>query len=158
MLESMKAVRLYILNYDDDEYARKVAYELLSFGDKLVKVSCDDKVVDKGCVVEALFEMCISELEFVVCGDFDNVINKLDHALSGIGYDVDMEFVVEIEDGYVYLTPQDIMNVAIMESYHDDKEDDCEPLDEESYYELLMFGSDREFEWYLEKMEKCREK
>jgi hypothetical protein len=146
----MKVTRLYILNYDDDENIMKMACELLSFGNKLVKISCGDEIVDKGCVVEALFKMCISELEFIVDGNFDEVINDLGYILDGIGYDVDMEFVVEVEDGYVYLTPQDIMRI-----YDDDEEDDCEPLDEESYYELLMFGSDREFEWYYEKMRRC---
>ena len=118
----MKALRLYVLNDDDYEYARRMAYELLSFGNKLVKVSCDDEVVDKGCVVEALFEMCIGELEFVVCSDFDNVIDELDHALSDIGYDVDMEFVVEVEDGYVYLTPQDIKRMIWDEEEHGEKQ------------------------------------
>ena len=117
----MKAVRLYILNDDDHEYVTKVAYELLSFGNKLVRVSCGDEVVDKGCVVEALFEMCIDELEFVVCSDFDNIIDELDYALNSIGYDVGMEFVVEVEDGYVYLTPHDVKKMVLDEEECDEE-------------------------------------
>jgi len=122
LVGGMKAVRLYILNDDDHEYATRIAYELLSFGNKLVRVSCDDEVVDKGCVVEALFEMCIDELEFVVCSDFDNIIDELDYALNSIGYDVGMEFVVEVEDGYVYLTPHDVKRIALDEEEYDEKQ------------------------------------
>ena len=122
LVEGMKAIRLYILNSDDREYAARVAYELLSLGNKLIKVSCGDKVVDKGCVVEALFEMCIDELEFVVCSDFDNIIDELDYALNSIGYDVNMEFVVEVEDGYVYLTPHDVKRMVLDEKEYDEEQ------------------------------------
>jgi hypothetical protein len=122
MSRGMKATRLYVLNYDDDAYATKMAYELLSSGYKLVKISCGDEVVNEGCVVEALFEMCADELEFIVCSNFDNVVDELGYALSGIGYDVDMEFVVEVEDGYVYLMPQDVKRIVLDEEEHGEKQ------------------------------------
>jgi hypothetical protein len=111
----MKATRLHIINDGDNETVMNVAYHLLSFGNKLVRIACGDEVVDKGCVVEELFKMCIDELEFIVCSDFDKVIDELDYVLSDVNYEVDMEFVVEVEDGYVYLMPEDVRKIALGE-------------------------------------------
>ena len=118
----MKAVRLYIINNDDEYLIRKMAFELLSSKSKLVRVSCNGETVDEGCVVDALFEMCVDELEFIVCSDFDAVINELDYVLSAENYDVDVEFVVEVENGYVYLTPKDIKRMMWDEEEHGGKQ------------------------------------
>jgi len=122
MSRGMKALRLYIINNDDEYLVHKMAFELLSSKNKLVRISCGDETVDEGCVVDALFEMCVDELEFIVCGDFDAVINELDYVLSAENYDVDVEFVIEIENGYVYLTPQDIKRMVWDEEEHDGKQ------------------------------------
>jgi hypothetical protein len=99
-----------------------MAFELLTSKNKLVRISCGSETVDEGCVVGALFEMCIDELEFIVCSDFDAVINELDYVLSAENYDVDVEFVIEVENGYVYLTPQDIKRIMLDEEEHDKKQ------------------------------------
>ena len=122
LVGGMKAVRLYIINNDDEHLIRKMAFELLSSKSKLVRVSCNGETVDEGCVVDALFEMCIDELEFIVCSDFDAVINELDYVLSAENYDVDVEFVVEIENGYVYLTPKDVKRMMWDEEEHGGKQ------------------------------------
>jgi hypothetical protein len=122
MSRGMKATRLYIINNDDEYLVHKMAFELLTNKNKLVRISCDGETVDEGCVVGALFEMCIDELEFIVCSDFDAVINELDYVLSAENYDIDVEFVIEVENGYVYLMPQDVKRMVLDEEEHGEKQ------------------------------------
>jgi len=112
MNRGMKAIRLYIISDDDSEVTMRVAYELLSFGNKLVRISCGNEIVNEGCVIEKLFEMCIDELEFIMCSDFDAVINELEYILAKENYEVAMEFIIEVEDGYIYLMPEDVKRIV----------------------------------------------
>ena len=110
MSRDMRATRLHVINNDDEAISLRVVCELLSLDYKLVKITCGDEIIDKGCVVEELFKTCFDELEFITCNNFDEVVGDLYYAVGDS--DVNMEFVVEVEDGYVYLTIDDVRRIV----------------------------------------------
>jgi hypothetical protein len=122
--ENMKVSKLYIINHGDDEDIVKLACRLVSWGYKLTKVVHGNEVVKKRCILDALFDAYVDELEFNVNTDLNEIISDL-YYISGvenISID-DMLFVVKVKDGYVYIPPKDVIRIEFDEEIYDDEEE-----------------------------------
>ena len=119
----MRVTKLYVVNDGNDEHATKLAFQLSAWGYKLVRVACGDEVVAGKCIYDALFEMCISELEFVVDKSLDEIISDLYYVDEIEGVNIsDMDFVAEVEDGYVYIPSKDVWRIEFDEEINDKEE------------------------------------
>ena len=112
----MKVYRLHVINNGSDEDVAELGCRLVAWRYKLVRVSCGGEVVDEGCVFDALFKMCVDELEFSVNKDVNEVISDLYYLSEIEGVDISgMEFIAEVRDGYVYIPPKDVKRILFNE-------------------------------------------
>ncbi|MCI4407689.1 MAG: hypothetical protein JHC26_01265 [Thermofilum sp.] len=119
----MKVIKLYVDNDGDGENVTRLACMLSAWGYKLVRVTCGDEMVTGGCIYDALFKMCVDELEFEVDKSLDEIINDLYYAdeIQNINIS-DMDFVAEVEDGYVYIPSKDVWRIEFDEEISEEEE------------------------------------
>jgi hypothetical protein len=150
-VEDVKIKKLYIVNDGADDIDMLFMSCLLHpFNYRLEKAVCSGREVN---VVMGYHEECIDELEFEVIGRkrtlYDVMYDLYIVDAKGRVAMADMIFVAEIDNDEYVEFDIGVVREMMWDDFVEEEleeEDDCEPLDEESYYELLMFGSDREFE------------
>ncbi|WP_287908995.1 hypothetical protein [Thermofilum sp.] len=116
-------IKLYVINDGPYENVTKLAFMLSAWRYKLVRVECGDETVTGGCVYDALLNMCIGELEFEVDKSLDEIVSDLYCASEVECVDIsDMDFVAEVEDGYVYIPSKDVWRIEFDEEISDEEE------------------------------------
>jgi hypothetical protein len=120
MVRDMFVKRLYVVNDDAEDVDMAVVSGLLSaMGYEHIRYVCRRYDQDlQRCEggecdhIEMLMDrICIDEMEFKANVDLDDIIDDLDYVDTTKKADIGgMLFIAEVEDGYVYLERDDIIN------------------------------------------------